>query len=408
MLLDTQENRLIVDLFRALGILLVICFHVVIGVAVLVNGQDLAAFVQMMPGIFNIFWQALGSEIIFLFSGFLLSYLLIREYRRTGTIDVAQFYMRRLSRILPLYFVAIAGYSVARDYHFWDLVLNLLFVSTLFSARTIVPVGWSLELLMQSYLLLPFVALLFLRIGRPVALCVIAIIVLLAFRYFAFAADPVSYQTPIHAYFTGTDLSPTTEKTYEWLWYRATPFLTGFLLAYLVIDKDSGLRAVFGKTGAAFALFGLSVGLILGSGFLPVHNPDSLLYRVTGEHFWLWFWTVQRFVFSIGISLLVLCFWYGRTAVFSAARKFAGLKLWQQVSANIYAIYLGHPAVLIPAAAIAFRTADRTGLAPVHIAEVIATIVIATSFALMFAIVLTRYIEVPAQRWIRRRFGSPP
>jgi peptidoglycan/LPS O-acetylase OafA/YrhL len=404
MLLDTQENRSIVDMFRAAGILLVICFHVVIGLAVLLDGEGLAAYLKMMPNVFNIFWQALGSEIVFLFSGFLLSYLLLREFNRTGRIDIMQFYVRRLSRILPLYIVAVAGYSLARDYNAKDLVLNLLFVSETFSARTIVPVAWSLELLMQSYILLPFVALAFLKSGRPIALCLASIFASLAARYFAFAADPASYQTPIYAYINGTELPLTLERTYELLPYRATPFLIGFLLAYLVIHMDAKLRVLFGKPAVAFGFAAMSVCLIVASGFLPLHDRDSVLYSLTGDSFWLWFWTAQRCVFSAGICFLVLCLWYGRTALFTVARRFASWRLWQKVSAHIYAIYLGHPALLIPAAVITFRTTDRHSLAPVNILEVVVTIVIAAILSLMLALVLTRYIEMPAQDWIRSKF----
>jgi peptidoglycan/LPS O-acetylase OafA/YrhL len=44
----------------------------------------------------------------FTLSGFLITYLLLAEHRRTGTIAVESFYLRRVCRIWPLYFAVVA------------------------------------------------------------------------------------------------------------------------------------------------------------------------------------------------------------------------------------------------------------------------------------------------------------
>src|SRR5215813_3976079 len=44
----------------------------------------------------------------FTLSGFLISYLLLREYDAEGTIGLRNFYMRRACRIWPLYLVVLA------------------------------------------------------------------------------------------------------------------------------------------------------------------------------------------------------------------------------------------------------------------------------------------------------------
>ena len=49
-----------------------------------------------------------GVDVFFLISGFLITYLLMRERQTYGRIDFKKFYMRRLLRIWPLYFFAIA------------------------------------------------------------------------------------------------------------------------------------------------------------------------------------------------------------------------------------------------------------------------------------------------------------
>jgi len=59
--------------------------------------------------------SALGGICVtafFVLSGFLLSYLLMKEKERKGTIQVKKFYLRRFLRILPLYYVTLIIYQL--------------------------------------------------------------------------------------------------------------------------------------------------------------------------------------------------------------------------------------------------------------------------------------------------------
>ncbi len=408
MLLDDHKHRSVIDFMRAAGILLVICFHVVLGITLLLEPDQVPGYILVIPKVLNIWWQAMGSEIVFLFSGFLLSYLLLRELVKTGGIDVRDFYLRRLSRIVPLYAVALALYALVRDFSPGELLLNLLFISKIFDATTIIPVGWSLEVLVQSYVLLPLVVLLFIRSRIPVALSVIAIVAFLALRYAVFALDPVSYETPFYGLFMGQEPTDTQQATYYLLHYRATPFLLGFLVAYLVIEKNANLQAMFRNRVASLAVTIASLLLVAGSAFLPIHDPESFIYKVASDQFWLYFWTLQRFVFSVGICGIALVTWYGQSAIVRAFVRMSGWRVWKTVSANIYSIYLFHPVFLIPGAAIGFRTVSKEGIFPVHLGEVLVTIAAVATLATLFgALLTTRYLELPAQHWIRRRFGRP-
>ncbi len=49
-----------------------------------------------------------GVSVFFVLSGFLITLLLIEERRRTGTISIRNFYVRRTLRIFPLYFLAVS------------------------------------------------------------------------------------------------------------------------------------------------------------------------------------------------------------------------------------------------------------------------------------------------------------
>lgn len=53
-----------------------------------------------------------GVDLFFAISGFLVTTLLLREYRRERTISLRDFYMRRTLRIFPLYYAALAVYCM--------------------------------------------------------------------------------------------------------------------------------------------------------------------------------------------------------------------------------------------------------------------------------------------------------
>ncbi|HEX2809218.1 MAG TPA: acyltransferase family protein, partial [Kineosporiaceae bacterium] len=50
----------------------------------------------------------LGVDVFFVLSGYLITSLLIKEWRATGRIDFAAFYRRRLARLAPAYLLLLA------------------------------------------------------------------------------------------------------------------------------------------------------------------------------------------------------------------------------------------------------------------------------------------------------------
>lgn len=87
------------DGLRGLAILLVLLFHTAPG------GQ------AFLPGGF------LGVDLFFVLSGFLITSLLLQERKRTGTISLRQFYLRRALRLFPalaVLLLAVAMYATAR------------------------------------------------------------------------------------------------------------------------------------------------------------------------------------------------------------------------------------------------------------------------------------------------------
>ncbi|WP_251973015.1 acyltransferase family protein [Sphaerotilus microaerophilus] len=114
-----------------------------------------------------------GVTLFFSISGFLITTLLLREWRKGGAIDLKAFYLRRTLRIFPLYYTVILIYvvlvyalerhSAAGQAFFVNLPYFLSYTSNLFVAldgRTIFYFAWSLAAEEQFYLIWPAVLLL--------------------------------------------------------------------------------------------------------------------------------------------------------------------------------------------------------------------------------------------------------
>lgn len=106
----------------------------------------------------------------FTLSGFLITYLLLEEQRRHGSIDVRAFYLRRVLRIWPLYLATIAfglafytfvlprlGIAYPVEYPLWLAVTLYLFflpnlMNSLYTVGGLLNPSWSIGIEEQFYL----------------------------------------------------------------------------------------------------------------------------------------------------------------------------------------------------------------------------------------------------------------
>ncbi len=83
-----------------------------------------------------------GVDLFFLLSGFLITYLLLAERARFGRIDLGSFYMRRVLRIWPLYYICVALAPVLHHYY-QEPVPNLWQFVTFLGNFELMRHGWS-------------------------------------------------------------------------------------------------------------------------------------------------------------------------------------------------------------------------------------------------------------------------
>jgi len=123
------------------------------------------------PNYGAIFYRgAPAVSFFFTLSGFLITYLLLDENRRTGTISIRDFYVRRMLRIWPLYFLVIGfgltfykvilprlGVFHVAEYSVWTaVILYVLFLpnlmNNLYTVGGILNPTWSIGVEEQFYL----------------------------------------------------------------------------------------------------------------------------------------------------------------------------------------------------------------------------------------------------------------
>lgn len=119
----------------------------------------------------------LGVILFFVLSGFLITYLLLKEKNDAGTISIKHFYFRRILRIWPLYYLimilaffilpyfslfSIPGFTESFNADYWSIfILFLLFLPNvalvMYSPVPFASQSWSVGVEEQFYLLWPWI-----------------------------------------------------------------------------------------------------------------------------------------------------------------------------------------------------------------------------------------------------------
>ncbi len=183
------------DGMRAVAVFIVIAYHGGLGV---------------VPG-------DLGVSAFFVLSGFLITWLLLREWRADGSVSLRRFYVRRTLRIFPAYYVFLAVSFVL------DRIRNDPWPDGLTAAAagyavnyynalhghppTAIAHAWSLGVEEQFYLLWPAVFLLLARRGVRVLLPAVAglVVAVLVWRSFLFLVGGVGTAYVYNAFDTRFD-----------------------------------------------------------------------------------------------------------------------------------------------------------------------------------------------------------
>jgi peptidoglycan/LPS O-acetylase OafA/YrhL len=113
-----------------------------------------------LPLIWRVDYGNLGVRVFFIISGFLITSLLLAERARTGTVNLTDFYVRRIFRIFPAYYVFLLVMAVLLPtgwliLHKVDFLPSAAFYSDYQTGHDALGHTWSLSVEEQFYLLWP-------------------------------------------------------------------------------------------------------------------------------------------------------------------------------------------------------------------------------------------------------------
>src|SRR4051794_16257581 len=91
----------VLDGFRAIAVIIVFVGHYAV------------YLVPSAPVLTTLFPAKFGVNIFFVLSGFLIARLLLREYSKSGEINLVNFYARRLLRLTPALWVFLSIVTLA-------------------------------------------------------------------------------------------------------------------------------------------------------------------------------------------------------------------------------------------------------------------------------------------------------
>ena len=164
-----------IDSLRGIAILLVIMVHV----SQVTNDY----YPEKIQSLFN--FGSKGVQLFFICSAFTI-FLSFENRKKTDKYPILFFYIRRLFRIAPLFYIAIVYYLIQDGFgpRFWlgdqtkitigNIVSNFTFTNSFnpYWINSLVPGGWSIAIEMVFYLLTPIFVLL-LNSHSKVLICII-------------------------------------------------------------------------------------------------------------------------------------------------------------------------------------------------------------------------------------------
>ena len=281
----------------------------------------------------------LGVDMFFILSGFLIAYILLREHKKYGSIDVLHFYRSRFIRIWPVLFV----YKIYEfiKYFFQDIKFNpwvvmvadLTFLSNVQVITNRFTFLWSVAVEFQVYFLSPFVVASMARHNYLLAPGLLLIISTLTnFAVIAYYC-PEALEDPSNLGIkeAGVCSGDSDGWYYTPFYMRMGPYFLGMIGAYWHLHpEEAPLRTTLRETVAILLILYIS---FRGAG--ETWFPGVLL--------WLW-----RITFR---SLLAACWAYlmpgflkEDTATMPAklCRNFLSARFWLPIATISYSMYLMH------------------------------------------------------------------
>jgi len=280
----------------------------------------------------------LGVILFFVLSGFLITYLLLEEENRTNAIAVKNFYLRRVLRIWPLYFLIVAlalfvlpnislftlpEYDKAVIYE--DLPSKILLyvfflpnlVSPLFGVVPYASLTWSIGTEEQFYLIWPPILKFFKTYRMPLMFLILIGYLLFARALFSSRTDFIPFKYELNAF---------------WQSFNIASMAIGGFFALLLHSNHAALKLFLNKYLFYFALGFTSIMLYRG-----VYFPHITVNDLQFPYFYKEF-------YSIWFGIIILNFAANKDNLISLEQK--PIRYLGKIS---YGLYMYHPIAIVAA-----------------------------------------------------------
>lgn len=403
-----EKQDPVIDAIRAISVLSIIAFHVVVGIIAVYDHEKAKQYILDMPSALQPLWHGeKGVDAFFLLSALVIGIPFFKNLEEFSIKTGVDFFIKKLKRIYPLFFVALCLYTLAQwsyfGKYFWS---NAVFLNNIIPGeRTIIPVGWFLTVEMQYFLLTPFLFLALKSIKfRGIALAALFLSSIVACAY-VLSKHSDLYLRPITDLFLAEDRSRLTDlmgrKFYESNLTRFGPFVLGFLLAYLKVFYSEKISNLLKRFASSSFLFLLTIICIFIPITMPIYDPNSWYYREFSSNLNFWTLAISRQLFSVGIFLLVLGCWYS-SGIFHAITRAFSFNLWRPLSKLSFPMYLFHFPLIGAAAVVVFGTTDVKQIASVSFFQGLLIFLLATALTFLFSIPFHLFVERPFIKRIKK------
>lgn len=390
-----------VDGLRAISILLVLILHSFWFLTIFDPGAT--AFFYTSPAWLNAVYNGeLGVDVFFVISGFLISCLLMEEYRKNGEVRFLRFYQRRFFRLMPAYLAAIALGLLMLPENQEYVWTNLLYINNLMPAEThFMPWTWSLAIEEQFYFLYPLLLVLALRFVPPKAFIWLATLLFvgsLVIRYGVIQHYQLSL--PYCWYIDCENFHDVINHIYVKPWTRFGSFLPGIYAAYLHVYHRDSLEALFARRSRALSLWTLlALAIALTILFIPVNNQYASFPDSIGTIFY----AAYRNLFTSAVGFVLLASLYSRSGTGLIAARVLSLRFFYPIGQLAYSSYLFHPFVFVIIYGVLYQSAAAMPLAQ----KIGIVMAVGIPVTLLVAMVIYLFIERPFMN-MRSKLAKKP
>lgn len=268
-----------------------------------------------------------GVSLFFVLSGFLITFLLLKEKEKTNTINIKYFYIRRILRIWPLYFlIVLASLFIFPQFSFFRMNgssivdNNLLYVFLLslvilpnvtlfkYGAIPFSSQAWSIGVEEQFYLLWPWL----IKYVNKISFVLIGIIVVMFVLQNSGIIIPKLIGKEV------IDPSVLTKVAFFFKLFRIDCMAFGSIGALMIFYKSKFLKYFFGPIASCLILIG-TIALII--------NPFKIMF-------------FEDIIQSIFFMALILNITSNNHCFYTVENK-----IFNKLGDISYGIYMYHPLI---------------------------------------------------------------